>query len=252
MQTRAELKTQIKQLFKGRWRSAIGLCIVVSLLSIFQILADYSEQRSSGTDLSATPDVTGNVTQALSHVSIADLTLAGGVLSGILLVQLVIGLVIALFKIGTSYSMLDWVRNPQRAIHPVSDATVAFTRQYGWSVIGLIIYRTVLIILWGCLLIVPGIIKAYAYSQAYYVYKDMVAATPQGGPKPRFRDAITRSRQLMRGHKWQLFVLQLSFIGWALLSILTAGIGQLWLVPYTYGTYAAYYDELTRVTPATV
>ena len=51
----------------------------------------------------------------------------------------------------------------------------------------------------------------------------------------------------MHGHKWQLFVLHLSFLGWELLSILTAGIGQLWLVPYIYGVLANYYDNLQAI-----
>ncbi|MCT3308984.1 DUF975 family protein [Lactiplantibacillus pentosus] len=238
--TRADLKAEIKQLFKGRWKDAILLCIIVSLLSIYSIMSNYSDQIRG-----TSPTSSWHSASRLGAVSGQQVTLVLATLAGVLLVQVVIALVVQLFRIGTSYAMLDWVRNPERQIHPVSDSTVGFTKKYGWSLVGLTIYRVVLIFLWTLLLIVPGIIKAYAYSQTYFVYKDMLAqALADGQPRPRFRDAVTRSRQLMVGHKWQFFVLQLSFLGWAILSALTAGIGQLWLTPYTYGVMANYYDDL--------
>ena len=59
-------------------------------------------------------------------------------------------------------------------------------------------------------------------------------------------DCITESRKMMDGHKWEYFVLQLSFIGWGILSILSLGIGFLWLNPYANATYATFYDNLTE------
>ncbi|WP_137625983.1 DUF975 family protein [Lactiplantibacillus pingfangensis] len=241
MKTRAELKQEVKQLFKGRWRSAILLCIVVSLLSIFGILTQTSNGMNQATSHHATDY--SSLTQ-LPHLSWQLLSIMTGAVLIVLLIQLVFYFVVKIFSVGTSYSMLDWVRNPAREIHPVSDSTIGFTKQYAWSIIGLQICQAVLTFLWSLLLIVPGIIKAFAYSQTYFVYKDLLAATPNGQPRPRYRDAITRSRQLMRGHKFEYFVLQLSFIGWALLSGLTMGIGQLWLTPYRFGVFAAYYDNL--------
>ncbi|MCT4457794.1 DUF975 family protein [Lactiplantibacillus paraplantarum] len=240
--TRAELKTEVKQLFKGRWKDAILLCIIISLLTIFGVMSDYSSRMRSGD-----PSSNGETFKQLGTFTGADLSLILAVVVGFLLVQLVVALVIQLFRIGTSYAMLDWVRQPEREIHPVSDSTIGFTKRYGWALVGLIIYKAILVFLWSLLLIVPGIIKAYAYTQTFYVYKDMLATTSAGQPRPRYRDAVTRSRQLMKGHKWQLFVLQLSFLGWALLSVLTAGIGQLWLTPYTYGVFANYYDNLQAI-----
>ncbi|QAS24070.1 hypothetical protein U0Q17_01424 [Lactiplantibacillus plantarum] len=240
--TRAELKTEIKQLFKGRWKDAILLCIIISLLTIFGVMANYSDRVSSG---SSTTDDTAF--KQLGTLTGSDISLILAVIAGFLLVQVGVWLVVQIFRIGTSYAMLDWVRQPERQIHPVSDSTVGFTKRYGWALVGLIIYKTVLIFLWSLLLVVPGIIKAYAYSQTFYAYKDLLTATPAGQARPRYRDAVTRSRQLMHGHKWQLFVLHLSFLGWELLSILTAGIGQLWLVPYIYGVLANYYDNLQAI-----
>lgn len=73
---------------------------------------------------------------------------------------------------------------------------------------------------------------------AYYIYKDH---REMGCNK-----AIGESIRLMDGHKWQLFVLDLSFLGWLLLSILTLGIGLLWLIPYWSTARAHFYEDLIR------
>lgn len=91
--------------------------------------------------------------------------------------------------------------------------------------------------LWCLLLIVPGIIMAYAYSMAIYVSNDH--------PELSSMEAIRRSKELMRGHKWDLFVLDLSFIGWILLAMLTGGIGIFFLLPYIEAAHAEFYRELT-------
>jgi len=91
-------------------------------------------------------------------------------------------------------------------------------------------------ILWALLLIIPGIIAAIKYSQTFYIIAD--------NPNIKAIDAIRESKRMMDGHKWRYFKLQLSFIGWALLSILTLGIGSLWLAQYTYASYALFYENL--------
>jgi uncharacterized membrane protein len=92
--------------------------------------------------------------------------------------------------------------------------------------------------LWSLLLIIPGIVKAYSYAMASYILADNPAMDANG--------AITRSRELMRGNKWRLFCLDLSFIGWGILACLSFGVGLLWLVPYQSVARAKFYDELSR------
>ena len=91
--------------------------------------------------------------------------------------------------------------------------------------------------LWMILLIIPGLIMAYAYSMAVYVAND--------NPELSAMDAIKKSRELMRGHKWDLFVLDLSFIGWILLCCFTCGLGFFFLAPYIEMAHAEFYRELT-------
>lgn len=92
------------------------------------------------------------------------------------------------------------------------------------------------VMLWFLLLIIPGIIAAIKYSQTFYILAD--------NPDIKAIDAIRESKRMMDGHKWKYFKLQLSFIGWALLGILTLGIGYLWLVQYMYASYALFYENL--------
>ena len=97
------------------------------------------------------------------------------------------------------------------------------------------------LVLWSLLFVIPGIIKSYSYSMAFYIKNDH--------PEYSWKECIDESRRMMDGHKFDLFCLQLSFIGWALLCILTVGIGYLWLVPYMQAATANFYDSLV-VTPA--
>ncbi len=90
--------------------------------------------------------------------------------------------------------------------------------------------------LWSLLLIIPGIIKSYAYMMSSYI----IIENPEMGAL----DAITLSRRMMKGHKFEAFILDLSFIPWILLCIVTLGIGCLYVVPYMTATRANYYNHI--------
>lgn len=92
--------------------------------------------------------------------------------------------------------------------------------------------------LWTMLFIIPGFIKSYSYAMTYFVYRD--------NQEMGCDAAIEESMRLMDGHKMDLFILDLSFIGWLLLSILSLGIGLLWLVPYMQSAHAHFYEDLVR------
>lgn len=90
----------------------------------------------------------------------------------------------------------------------------------------------------GCLLlIVPGIIAALGLSMTYLIMLDF--------PGISGVDACKASWMLMKGHKWELFCLMLSFIGWGLLCIITCGLLTLYVTPYMYATYIAYYRRIS-------
>ena len=90
--------------------------------------------------------------------------------------------------------------------------------------------------LWTMLFIIPGIIKAFSYAMTPYILVEH--------PEMSANQAINESMRLMKGHKFDLFYLYLSFIGWGILSVLTLGIGFLWLIPYMETSQAAFYADV--------
>jgi uncharacterized membrane protein len=86
------------------------------------------------------------------------------------------------------------------------------------------------------LFVIPGIIFSYSFSMVYYV----IADRPELGPL----EALHESHRLMKGHRFKLFCLQLSFIGWAFLGALCLGVGSLWASAYLMSANAVFYDEL--------
>ena len=90
--------------------------------------------------------------------------------------------------------------------------------------------------LWTLLLIIPGIIKSYAYSMAYYILAD--------NPELTAREALSKSKEITQGHKMELFILNLSFFGWFLLVALTLGIAAIYVVPYVDATITNFYNSI--------
>ena len=87
-------------------------------------------------------------------------------------------------------------------------------------------------------LIIPGIIMGLAYTLVFYLVVDSDISG---------KDALTKSREMMRGHKWEYFVFMLSFLGWMLLVPITLGLLLIWLVPYITVSTATYYEKLKEV-----
>ena len=105
-----------------------------------------------------------------------------------------------------------------------------------WSYLLITIVVTVLITLGTILLIIPGIILAITYSMVYYVKLD--------NPDLNTLEVLGKSSRIMKGHKMDYFILILSFIGWAILGLLTLGILYIWLTPYMQITVCKFYDSI--------
>jgi len=105
-----------------------------------------------------------------------------------------------------------------------------------WKAAGLSFIVGLFSALWSLLLIIPGIIAALSYSMVFYILID--------NPDIKILDAIEESKRITKGYKMDILILNLSFIGWALLSCLTFGIGFLFLKPYMGTTTAILYTKL--------
>ncbi len=97
--------------------------------------------------------------------------------------------------------------------------------------------RDLYVFLWSLLLIVPGIVKSYSYRMVPYILADH--------PEVTSKEAFAHSRMLMNGNKWRAFVMDLSFIGWWILSAFTFGLLNIFYVsPYYHSSCAALYEAL--------
>ena len=115
------------------------------------------------------------------------------------------------------------------------DLTKGFTEGFGKTFL-LGFMSNLFIALWSLLFLIPGIVKSYSYAMAPYIMQD--------DPSKSWKECIDESRQMMNGHKAQLFWLQFSFIGWMIVGMLTCGIGMLFVSPYMAQANANFYLEL--------
>jgi Predicted integral membrane protein len=130
---------------------------------------------------------------------------------------------------GYSIAFLALVRGEELQFERLFDGF----KDYG-RVLGTLLLTTVYTLLWALLLIIPGIVKGYSYAMTNYILRDE--------PQLRFNGAIEKSMDMMSGYKMKLFLMDLSFIGWAILCLLTLGIGFLFLAPYVAASHAAFYQ----------
>lgn len=85
------------------------------------------------------------------------------------------------------------------------------------------------------LFFIPGIIAVYSYAMVNFVMAE--------NPDMNAREALKESKRIMKGNRWRLFCLEISFFGWMLVSLLTLGLGFIWVLPYQQASIAAFYRE---------
>ena len=95
--------------------------------------------------------------------------------------------------------------------------------------------REISIFFWSLLLIIPGIYKAYSYSLVSYLLVDNADFS--------YKEARSKSEELMEGFKMDWFIMDLSFLLWDILALFTFGIPYIWVTPYKWVTYARFYEE---------
>ena len=147
-------------------------------------------------------------------------------------VSIPVGLFLYFVVVGFASYMGKFINNKECQIKDLFNYSSDFVRCFLTNLL-----QGIFVVLWSILLIVPGIMKALAYSLVPILLAD---------DKYKDSDAmqiLKKSEEIMNGHKMDLFVLYLSFIGWHLLAILTCGILELWIIPYMNTTvYKFLYD----------
>ena len=167
------------------------------------------------------------------------------VIAGILLI---VGLVAGVIGILIRVFLLNPLEVGGRRFFAVNDKEPARVGELGFAfdsrymnIVKTMFFRDLFLFLWSLLFIIPGIIKSYSYMLVPYILGDH--------PDMDAQDAITLSRSMMRGNKWRAFVLQLSFLGWWILSLFTLGLlGVFYVRPYENAAEAAMYQAIKAQT----
>lgn len=208
----SEIKYDARQSLKGEWGKVVGLTFLYFVLS-------------AGINLSIEIYASGGFINWLNQEYIPPLATILNAIISVLLIPLSIAIV---------WFYLDLVREKNTDISQVF--TIYTDVKVMLKVIGASIMVGIFTFLWSLLLLIPGIIKGLAYSQTFMLLKDH--------PEYSVFEAITESRRRMHGYKWKYFLLNLSFIGWGILCVISLGIGFLWLTPYVYTSNATFYQNL--------
>lgn len=205
---RREIKRTAKMLLKGNWKVAILNLIIISVLTgaISQVILTVLGTGSSFTMLESA--IQGNMSDT---AMVADPSVAVSLLTS--LVSILVGFISGLLYAGYAWNILDMIDGAKLSIEGMFQT---FKRDRVFKTTGLIVVTSILITLWSLLLIIPGIIKSYSYSQALNLMKD--------DPSISIMDALDQSRKLMKGNKWKFFLLQLSFIWWYIVPFVAFGL----------------------------
>lgn len=134
---------------------------------------------------------------------------------------------------GVSYYVLNVVRDKSFAISDL----FKFYKERMWTIILLSILISIFTALWSLLFLIPGIIAGLSYSMSTFIFVD--------GEDTDAMAIIKKSKDMMYGYKWDYFVFQLSFIGWALLCLFIFPI--IYVLPYYYVAETMYYEELKAI-----
>lgn len=216
--SRKEMKLAAKNDLNGRWGTAIGAMLLAmyvpsAIVSIPAMFLSFVYGLAMGTESYAMAGISYALMMVLTLVPTF--------------------LIIAPLMMGYIYFSLRIAR------HQEANATMpyrAFTKGvYGRVTLGYFM-MTLFIMLWSLLFIIPGIIKSFSYAMMPYIMMD--------DPNKTWKEALAESKQMMNGHKWDFFVLIMSFFGWILLVALTWGILIVYAGPYMQQAEANFYRAL--------
>ena len=259
MWTRAELKNRAKNILScNYWVLVLGAFILsiitgsfntgssikatikdvsngVSNYDINDFISSFSNLFSNGWNGDRFENLYSSIQGASRGASVV--AIVGSVVVLTMIVFMIAGLAISIFLFnpliagGYRFFNRSLVMNTK-----INEFAFAFKRSY-LNVVKIMFLRQLYIFLWSLLFIIPGIIKAYEYYLVPYIVGD--------DPDISASEAFRMSKELMRGNKFKVFVLELSFLGWYILSGMTCGLLSVFYVaPYVYLTKAALYRRL--------
>lgn len=204
------------------------------------IVEEIDENSDPVTVTVVTSDDNGNeveVTEEDVAFGIAVAAIVGLTVFAIVLVAGAIGIAVDVLLINpVEFGCRNFFRRNLDEPAKLSSLTLPFDKNYK-NAVKTAFFKDLFIWLWSLLFVIPGIIKAYEYRLVPYIFAE--------NPDMKYSDILAESSKLMKGNKWKTFVLDLSFIGWELLSLCTCGLLSVFYVdPYRLQTDAALYEAI--------
>jgi len=207
----------------GKWGISIGVAAVACLLG--GLLTGTSFLPEITKRLEDTPQLLENLNPQVLF-TVLGISIGSGLLG------LVIFLIGGTIELGYAQFLLKQHDGKELAFSDLFSQFYRFGQGFAQNFL-----RGLYVFLWMLLLIVPGIIKAYSYAMTPFIMADH--------PELSASEAINRSKEMMEGHKLELFVLELTFFGWSILCALTMNLGRLFLNPYINASYAVFYRQIS-------
>lgn len=244
---RSELKSKAKQCLKQYYWKAFLVMLIIGILGgggsslSSSITYSLNSSTSAAMETNAASGMTGTDTLVMNEESAIFLAAFGIVMLVVFLIAFVIGILITTF-VGNPVAVggKRYFMESRAFMRSAGVGTVfwAFGEGRYWNVVKVMFLRNLFVSLWSLLLVVPGIIKAYQYYMVPYILAE--------NPDMNYKEVLQLSKEMMAGHKWNTFVLELSFFGWLFLGALLCGIGVLFVNPYMEATFAELYATLRQ------
>ena len=218
----SQLRARARANLRGKWGVSVAAAFVAAIFGAAVAAS------SSGFSLNIDAEVLERMPESVASLITSAAAFLASTGSTLNFVQLILGGVV---QLGYCKFLLKQHDGQEYAVKDLFS-------QFDHFGVGFVqrLLRNLYTFLWGLLLIIPGIVKGYSYAMTPFILADH--------PEMTAKQAINASKEMMDGYKEDLFVLELTFLGWDLLCILTLGIGSLWLTPYKAAAEAAFYREL--------
>lgn len=250
MWTRVELKERAKIALKQNYWKIVLVCLILGLIGVDGDPSIDLNYRMDASDYQYYPldeynalhgeSVFVNPSGILSMFNLGFAPAIVGIILPIIFVAMILGIAVAIFVFNPiNIGARRFLTKSLNEQADMNELLFGFQSNYK-NVVKVLFFCDLSIFLWSLLFIVPGIIKAYEYFMVPYLLGE--------NPNLSTDDALQMSKEMMDGHKWNTFVLQLSFIGWDLLSAFTLGLVHIFYVtPYRNLTLAALFERLNAL-----
>ena len=241
MWTRQDLKTQAKSFLKEHYWKAFVVCLIVAIVTGGSGSSESSSGHNNGmfvnerqyvVEMKPGNDIFNFSTRGIGLDSPFVYRTSVGVFAGLVLVMVAVAIIIGnALKIGEKRFFLRAFEDDVR----IGNLFTTFKRGQWLPLAGKMLLLDIYLILWTLLLIIPGIVKYCQYRMVPYILSE--------NPNMPLSEAIDRSTMMTDGQKGDIFILDLSFIGWYLLGSLFFGIGGVFVKPYHEATVAKLFDH---------